>query len=265
LTFALIHGGESGWGATATLSAFAAAALIVFLAVEPRRVSPLMDLALLRDPSFATLMLAAVALSAGAFAPVVYTQLWLQSVLRLSPIDAGLVVAPMAAVAFAVSAGVGRFMHRIPPRLPLGIGLLAIGGGALLRSTISATSGWGVLIPGLLVTGVGVGRRGQPGPGARRPRSRRPDPQGARQPRHPPRLRDGAERHLSDRRADRRVWRRARAGARAARAGRCGRARRQLNAGRGSGRARTASFGPHRSNAGGVARAEMRLLLDRVL
>jgi EmrB/QacA subfamily drug resistance transporter len=159
LTFALIHGGESGWGAAATLVAFAASAvaLIVFVAVERRRISPLMDLALLRDPSFATLMLAAVVLSAGAFAPVVYTQLWLQSVLNLSAIDAGLVVAPLAAVAFAVSAGVGRYMHRIPPRLPLGIGLLAIGAGALLRSSISATSGWGVLIPGLILTGIGVG------------------------------------------------------------------------------------------------------------
>jgi hypothetical protein len=98
-----------------------------------------------------------VALSAGAFAAVLYTQLWLQSVLDLSAIDAGLVVAPLAAVAFAVSAGVGRFMHRIPPQFPLGVGLLAIGGGALLRTGISAGSGWAVLIPGLVLTGIGVG------------------------------------------------------------------------------------------------------------
>jgi MFS family permease len=159
VTFALIHGGEAGWGATATLVAFAVAAvaLIVFVAVEPRRASPLMDLSLLRDRSFATLMLAAVALAAGGFAGLLYTQLWLQSVLGMSAIDAGLVVAPLAGVAFAVSAGVGRFMHRIPPQFPLGVGLLAIGVGGLLRSGIAASSGWGVLIPGLVVTGVGVG------------------------------------------------------------------------------------------------------------
>jgi EmrB/QacA subfamily drug resistance transporter len=159
VTFALIHGGEAGWGATATVVAFAVAAvaLIVFLVVEPRRLSPLMDLTLLRDRSFATLMLAAVALSVGAFAPLLYTQLWLQSVLNMSAIDAGLVVAPLAAVAFVVSAGIGRFMHRVPPQFPLGVGLLAIGGGALLRTGISAGSGWGVLIPGLLLTGIGVG------------------------------------------------------------------------------------------------------------
>jgi EmrB/QacA subfamily drug resistance transporter len=159
LTFALIHGGESGWGASATLIAFAVAAigLLAFVLIEPRLRHPLLDLALLRDPSFATLMVAAVLLAAGAFAPFVYTQLWLQSVLGLSAIDAGLVVAPLAAVAFAVSAGVGRFMHHIPARLPLGGGLLLIGAGSLLRCSITASSGWAVLIPGLIVTGVGVG------------------------------------------------------------------------------------------------------------
>jgi EmrB/QacA subfamily drug resistance transporter len=159
VTFALIHGGEAGWGATTTIAAFAvsAVALVVFILVEPRQLSPLMDLSLLRDRSFAALMFAAVALAAGAFAALLYTQLWLQSVLNMSAIDAGLVVAPLAAVAFAASAGIGRFMHRIPPQFPLGLGLLVIGGGSLLRTDFSPSSGWGVLIPGLVVTGLGVG------------------------------------------------------------------------------------------------------------
>jgi EmrB/QacA subfamily drug resistance transporter len=159
ITFALIHGGEAGWGATTTIVAFAvaAAALVVFLAVEPRQVSPLMDLSLLRNRSFAALMLAAVALAAGAFAALLYTQLWLQSVLNMSAIDAGLVVAPLAAVAFAASAGIGRFMHRIPPQFPLGLGLLVIGAGSLLRTDFSPSSGWEVMIPGLVLTGLGVG------------------------------------------------------------------------------------------------------------
>jgi EmrB/QacA subfamily drug resistance transporter len=159
LTFALIHGGDASWHATTTLVAFAVAALAVvaFIVIELRRRQPLIDMALLGDPSFATLMLAAVVLSAGAFAPALYTQLWLQSILKLSAIDAGLVIAPLAAVAFAVSAGVGRYMHRIPPQVPLGVGLLAIGAGSLLRTSIGAGSGWGVLIPGLIVTGLGVG------------------------------------------------------------------------------------------------------------
>ena len=56
-----------------------------------------------------------------------------------------------------VAATAGRFMHGMAPRFPLGIGLLLIGAGALLRVTMTAQSGWTVLIPGLAVTGVGVG------------------------------------------------------------------------------------------------------------
>jgi len=159
LTYGLIHGGDSGWHAPVTVAAFAlaAAALAAFIAVERRRLHPLLDLALFRRPSFSTLMAAGVLLTGCAFAPTVYTQLWLQSVLGLPAIAAGLVLLPMAGVAFVVSAAAGRFMHGMAPRFPLGIGLLLIGAGALLRITLTARSGWTVLIPGLVVTGVGVG------------------------------------------------------------------------------------------------------------
>ncbi len=89
--------------------------------------------------------------------PTIYTQLWLQSVLNLTAIGAGLVLLPMAGIAFVVAAAAGRFMHGMAPRFPLGVGLLLIGAGALLRVTMTAQSGWTVLIPGLAVTGVGSG------------------------------------------------------------------------------------------------------------
>jgi MFS family permease len=96
-------------------------------------------------------------ITACAFAPTIYTQLWLQSVLNLPASGAGLVLLPMAGIAFVVAAAAGRFMHGMAPRFPLGIGLLLIGAGALLRVTMTAQSGWTALIPGLAVTGVGVG------------------------------------------------------------------------------------------------------------
>src|SRR5271166_1038537 len=71
LTYALIHGGDSGWRAPVTLGALAltAAALAAFIAVERRRPHPLLDLALFRRPSFSTLMAAGVLLTGCAFAP----------------------------------------------------------------------------------------------------------------------------------------------------------------------------------------------------
>lgn len=159
LTYALIHGGGSGWARPVTLASFAvaAAAVGVFVAAELRVAHPLLDLSLFRRASFAALMAVGVLMTGCAFAPFVYTQLWLQSVLGLPAIGAGLVLLPMAGVAFVVSAAAGRFLHGIAARWPLGIGMLLIGAGSLLRAILTASSGWPVLIAGLVVTGIGVG------------------------------------------------------------------------------------------------------------
>jgi predicted MFS family arabinose efflux permease len=124
---------------------------------ELRVAHPLLDLSLFRRASFSTLMAVGVLLTACAFAPFVYTQLWLQSVLGLPAIGAGLVLLPMAGVAFVVSAGAGRFLHGMAARWPLGAGMVLIGAGSLLRTFLTASSGWVSLIAGLVITGIGVG------------------------------------------------------------------------------------------------------------
>jgi EmrB/QacA subfamily drug resistance transporter len=159
LTFGLIHGGDAGWTSMSSLTVLGASvlALVAFVLVERHSDAPLLDLALLRRRSFATLMLAALVLTASAFAPAVYLSLWLQSVLGEDAMLAGLVLAPLAIVSFVVSISVGRYMHRIGYRWPLGMGLVLIGIGGIMRMFITADSGAGALFAGLIVTGVGVG------------------------------------------------------------------------------------------------------------
>jgi predicted MFS family arabinose efflux permease len=86
-----------------------------------------------------------------------YQSLWLQSVLGLSAIKAGLVMLPAAAAAFIVSSQVGRFLHRTSPRWMVGTGLLVIGVGALAQAVLRESSSWPVVIPGLVLVGVGAG------------------------------------------------------------------------------------------------------------
>lgn len=159
LTYALIHGGDSGWATPITLASFAvsAAALLVFVVTELRVAHPLLDLSLFRRASFTTLMIVGVIMTGCAFAPFLYTQLWLQSVLGLPAIGAGLVLLPMAGVAFVVSAAAGRFLHGMAARWPIGAGLILIGAGSLLRAVLTASSGWVSLMAGLVVSGIGVG------------------------------------------------------------------------------------------------------------
>jgi EmrB/QacA subfamily drug resistance transporter len=155
LVYALIRG---RWGSSGTIGLFglAAAALIVFVVVESRRRDPMLDLSLLRNASLPTLLVTAAVLPAAAWAGWVYLTLWMQSVLGLSAVQAGLVFLPASLTTFAVSLAVGR-LHTTPPRLLIGAGMLVISAGLLAQLTLRAGSGWAVVVPGLFLIGVGGG------------------------------------------------------------------------------------------------------------
>ncbi|ASF11158.1 putative drug resistance protein [Nocardia brasiliensis NBRC 14402] len=159
-TYALIRAGGHGWSDPLTwgLLLLGAAALAVFLVIERVSAQPVLDLALLRDRSFLGVLIAAGTLFFGAFGALMYTQIWLQSVLGLSAIQAGAAGLPLSVMAFLVSGSIGRFLHgeRRGPIIAGGLGATGAGGvlGALL---VDGESGWVALLPGFLVVGLGVG------------------------------------------------------------------------------------------------------------
>jgi EmrB/QacA subfamily drug resistance transporter len=159
VTYALIQSNADGWTSATVLGlfAFAAVALIAFVVIELRTKDPLLDLSLLRNPSFAALMIAGMLLSAGAFAHLTYTSIWLQSFLGLSPIKAGLAVSPLALTAFVVAGFGGKHLGKLAPQWPIGLGLALIGAGTLTLMIVNGSSSWPALVPGLLIAGVGVG------------------------------------------------------------------------------------------------------------
>jgi len=159
VTYALIQSNTDGWSSTTVLGlfAFAAASLIAFVTIELRTKDPLLDLSLLRNPSFAGLMVAGMLLSAGAFAHLTYMSIWLQSILGLSPIKAGLAVSPLALTAFVVAGFGGKHLSKLAPQWPIGLGLAFIGAGTLTLMIVNGSSSWAALVPGLLIAGVGVG------------------------------------------------------------------------------------------------------------
>ncbi len=156
LTYALIRG---SWTSvpTVTLLAVAAVALVAFVVVERRRRDPMLDLSLLSNRTFTAMLIAGALLSAAAWSSMAYLSLWLQSVLGLSPIQAGLAVLPCSVAAFGTSAAIGRVLHTASPRLLVGAGLLVIAAGALAQALIGTGSSWPVVIPGLVLVGLGAG------------------------------------------------------------------------------------------------------------
>jgi EmrB/QacA subfamily drug resistance transporter len=159
VTYGLIRSTDDGWTSAPVLISFAvsAVAMIAFVVIEWSRRHPMLDLRLFRNPSFTGIMVGSGLLTGAAFGGLAYTSLWLQSVLGLSPIVAGLVFMPLSGAALVVSALAGKFLQGVRPNLLIGTGVLLVTVGAGLLIVINADSNAGTLLGGLFVAGLGVG------------------------------------------------------------------------------------------------------------
>ncbi len=160
LTYGLIRANEHGWSQPSTWLWLVAAPvlLVVFIAVEVRTAQPMLDLALMRNRSFVGILLAATLLTLAAFASFTYTSIWLQSVLGLTPIQAGLTGLPLSLAAFVVSAAIGRHLQTRAPGPIIGSGVLLVGlGGLVGAALVHGSARWAELIPGFVLVGIGVG------------------------------------------------------------------------------------------------------------
>jgi len=159
VTYALIRANENGWISATTLGLIGAGAvgIVAFVVIERRSMHPMLDISLFRNRSFLGIMLGALLMNAAAWSYLPYTSLWLQSVLGLDPVDAGLVCVPLSLSFFVVAAAAGRTLHNSSPRFTIGVGALLVGAGDLLQVLVSTNSDWTILLPGFIVAGIGAG------------------------------------------------------------------------------------------------------------
>lgn len=135
----------------------AALALVAFVIAELRVTQPMLPLKLFRDGSFSGAQITAFAISSSFFAIFLYLTLYLQQILGLSAIEAGLVYPPGTLVMLVVSGATAQLGTKVPARTMIagGLGLVAIGMGLLLLA--GTDSSWLVVMPGVLVASVGTG------------------------------------------------------------------------------------------------------------
>ncbi|MEU4619259.1 MFS transporter [Actinoplanes sp. NPDC023801] len=158
--YGLIRAADDGWASPVVLGTLALglAGFASFILVERRSAAPMLDLALFRRPAFSGMIVAAFLCQAAAFAYLPYTTMWLQGVLGYGPVDAGLLGAlPLSGAALLVGAFAGRHLQRVRPWLAIGGGLLLITAGDVAQSAVGAGSGATVLVPGLVLVGLGAG------------------------------------------------------------------------------------------------------------
>ncbi len=159
LVLALLRGNEDGWGSTLIVAELvgAAVALIAFVAVELRVKQPMLPMRYFRDGSFTGAQITAFAISSSFFAVFLYITLYLQQILGLSPIEAGLVYIPGTLVMLVVSGATAQLGAKVPARTMISVGLALVAVGMGLMMLAGVDSSWTVTLPGFLVASVGCG------------------------------------------------------------------------------------------------------------
>src|SRR3954469_5334412 len=159
LVLGLLRGNDAGWGSTEIVTELSASVvlMIVFAAMESRVKDPMLPLGLFRIPSFTGAQISAFAISGSLFAVYIYATIYMQQVLGLSPIEAGLAYLP-GTIANAVAAGAtANLAGKVSPRVMVSGGLALVGAGLLGMTVADAHSSWLAIQPGLIIAMIGTG------------------------------------------------------------------------------------------------------------
>ena len=163
--FALVFGFSNaethGWGATATVVALIASPLLLtaFVLIERRVEHPLMPLHIVWDRARGGSYAALFVTGAGIFAVFLFLTYFLQQNLAFSPLKTGLAFLPLSVALVITSTTVqARVIQRtgVKPLVLLGMALGVIAMVLFAQLTPASSFASGVL-PGLLITGVGMG------------------------------------------------------------------------------------------------------------
>jgi predicted MFS family arabinose efflux permease len=158
--YALVTGEQAGWLAPSTLGLLGAAVglLGLFLTLQATSRSPLLPLRLFRTPGLAAGNLI-MALLGAAWIPLwFFLNLYLQEVLELSALKAGLALLPMTLVIMVMMVAVtGPLVGRLGAKPVMVAGLLALAGALLLLSWVPVEGSFLVsVLPATLVAALGM-------------------------------------------------------------------------------------------------------------
>lgn len=163
VVLALMQSGDWGWSSPATLAFLGGGTVLLaaFLAIEAHKKAPLIEIRLFRNATFSGANLAIFAGQFGQIAVVIFIAIYLQHILGMSPLNAGLALLP-GVLALPVGPIVaGRISDRFGTRRPVLLGTLLFGlslfgiAGAVWAESYALLVGplilWGCVMPMLYV------------------------------------------------------------------------------------------------------------------
>ncbi|NJP99826.1 MFS transporter [Streptomyces zingiberis] len=167
LVYAFSRAESHGWSDGFTVGLFAAAGLLLvaFVAVEAGVRHPLLPLRVVLDRNRGGVYLSLGLAVIGMFGLFLFLTYYLQVVKDYSPVMTGLAFLPMVAGMITGSTQIGaRLMTRVRPRLLMAPGFLVAALGLLILTRIDVDTPYTtVILPGLVLMGLGMGSAFMPG------------------------------------------------------------------------------------------------------
>ncbi|HEX5592503.1 MAG TPA: MFS transporter [Solirubrobacterales bacterium] len=160
LLLALDQAADWGWGDPRVLAmlALAVSGLAAFVPIERRAgTHALVPREVIRNESFTASCIAVLFMAATFFAALLYLPQFMQKQLGYSALEAGLGMLPFLAVFALASFAAGPLYDRVGAKRLAVVGAALITLGPFLLSFLDEGSGYGALIPGMVVLGIGAG------------------------------------------------------------------------------------------------------------
>lgn len=155
----LIEGGAAGWTSPLTMvcAAGTLAGALAFGYAERRSQSPLLPAELMRNRSFVAANITAVFAYLISLGAIFISTLYLQEIQHRDPLVAGAALVPLFVTFIVFAAISGRLTARLGARKPAAAGLVLGGAGMALMIMLEADTPYAVLLPILLLLGLGIG------------------------------------------------------------------------------------------------------------
>jgi EmrB/QacA subfamily drug resistance transporter len=158
LTYGLIEANNYGWTSPRILSLFAVAVigLVVFVLLELHERSPMLDLSLFKNGTFAGANSVMLLVGLAMFGVFFYNSLFIQNILGYSAVQTGATFLPMTILIILVAPLAGKYSDRVGSRWLMGGGMVLLAGSLFIFSRLDASSDFWDILPGLIVGGFGM-------------------------------------------------------------------------------------------------------------
>jgi EmrB/QacA subfamily drug resistance transporter len=159
LVLGLVEGNSWHWGSVRVVSLFvlAAVSLIAFVQIERRVKAPMIDFAFFRSRTSLGANLVGFLVTFAMFAQFFFVTLYMQNILHYTPLQTGVRFLPSTLLIIVMGPLAGRLTDRVGPRPLMTLGLVIVSTAILIQSRITVHSGYGLLLPGFVLMGLGMG------------------------------------------------------------------------------------------------------------